>query len=125
MPLRSLRPATSRPTELLIGIGFFVAVAACAITAVLIPAAQFELRFFVMGLAGCGYALAAADLWAATVTGVSAWALATGFLIPPTGELAVTGGPDVIRLIAIVGLCLAGGLYGISRRRTHRDRPAS
>lgn len=73
MPLRSLKPATSRPTELLIGIGFFVAVAACAITAV---------------------------------------------LIPPTGELAVTDGPDVIRLIAIVGLSLAGGLYGIFRRRT-------
>ena len=52
------------------------------------------------------------------MTGVSAWALATGFLIPPTGELAVTGGPDVIRLIAIVGLSLAGGLYGIFRRRT-------
>ncbi|GAA3607850.1 hypothetical protein GCM10022419_111010 [Nonomuraea rosea] len=70
-----------------------------------------------MGLAGCVYAAVAADLWAAAVTGVSAWMLATGFLIHPAGELTVTGGSDAIRLIAIMGMCLAGGLYGVSRRR--------
>ncbi|MFC5827852.1 hypothetical protein [Nonomuraea insulae] len=122
MFLRSPTPNSPRPTEILIGMGFFVAVAACAITALLIPATQFETRFAVMGLAGCLYAVVAADLRAAAVTGLSAWALATGFLIPPAGELVVTGGSDVIRLIAITGISLAGGLYGISRRRRTGNR---
>ncbi|MFC4009086.1 hypothetical protein ACFOY2_17775 [Nonomuraea purpurea] len=118
MLLRSPRSHKGpRSTEILIGIGFFVAIAACAITALLVPAAQLETRFAVMGVVGCLYAVVAADLWAAAVMGVLTWMLATGFLVHPAGELTVTGGSDAIRLIAIVGISLAGGLYGISRRR--------
>ncbi|MEV0616802.1 hypothetical protein AB0I81_26025 [Nonomuraea sp. NPDC050404] len=118
MFLRSPDRVSPRPTELLIGIGFFVVVAACAVTALLVPDTMPELRFAVMGLAGCLYAALAADLWAAAVTGALAWLLATGFLIHPPGELTLTGGPDVVRLLAIMGLSLAGGLYGVSRRRS-------
>ncbi|AQZ69566.1 unnamed protein product [[Actinomadura] parvosata subsp. kistnae] len=117
MFLRRPKPVR-RPTELLIGIGFFVAVAACAATALLVPDTLVEVRFAVMGLAACLYAVVAADLWAAAVTGILAWTLATGFLTHPVGELSVTGGSDAIRLFAIMGLSVAGGLYGVLRRRT-------
>ncbi|UBU11381.1 hypothetical protein [Nonomuraea gerenzanensis] len=122
MFLRSPKSAGRRPTELLIGVGFFVTVAACAITALLVPDTQVEARFAVMGLAACLYAVVAADLWAAAVTGVLAWTLATGFLIHPPGELVVSGGSDLIRLIAIMGISLAGGLYGVFRRRADLGR---
>ncbi|QYC41531.1 hypothetical protein Nocox_19610 [Nonomuraea coxensis DSM 45129] len=103
--------------ELSIGVGFFAAVAACAITALVVPIGQLEVRFAVMGLAGCCYAAFAADLRAAAVMGLVVWTLATGFLIQPAGELIVTGVPDVLRFAAVVAMCLAGGLYGIARRR--------
>jgi hypothetical protein len=102
--------------ELSIGVGFFAAVAACAITALLVPIGQLEVRFAVMGLAGCCYAAFAADLRAAAVMGLVVWTLATGFLIQPAGELIVTGVPDVLRFVAVVAMCLSGGLYGIVRR---------
>ncbi|GAA2206614.1 hypothetical protein GCM10009850_020720 [Nonomuraea monospora] len=118
MFLRRPKPSNRRPTELLIGIGFFVTVAACAITALVVPDTQVETRFAVMGLAACLYAAVAADLWAAAATGLLAWTLATGFLIHPPGELVFTGVSDAIRLMAIIGISLAGGLYGVYRRQT-------
>ncbi|MGW3350209.1 hypothetical protein ACWDA3_43495 [Nonomuraea rubra] len=122
MFLRSPKPFSRRPTELLIGVGFFVAVAACAVTALLVPDTQVEVRFAAMGVAACLYAVVAADLWAAAVTGVLAWTLATGFLTHPVGELNVTGGSDGIRLLGIIGISLAGGLYGVYRRRADVKR---
>ncbi|MGW5160976.1 hypothetical protein ACWEPN_36380 [Nonomuraea wenchangensis] len=107
--------------ELSIGVGFFAAVAACAITALLVPIGQLEVRFAVMGLAGCCYAAFAADLRAAAVMGLVVWTLATGFLIQPAGELIVTGVPDVLRFVVVVGMCLSGGLYGIVRRHARRS----
>ncbi|MCF6471847.1 hypothetical protein FAF44_26150 [Nonomuraea sp. MG754425] len=117
MFLRSPKSYSPRPTGILIGIGFFVVVAACAVTALVVPEDAVEVRFAVMGLTGCLYAVVAADLRAAAVTGVLAWTLATGFLIHPAGELSVTGASDAIRLLAIMGISLAGGLYGVHRHR--------
>ncbi|MFI6390317.1 hypothetical protein ACIBHY_08845 [Nonomuraea sp. NPDC050547] len=117
MFLRSPHLPSSRPTGLLIGIGFFVVIAACALVALLVPHAQVEIRFAVVGLIAALYAGLTADLIASAATGALAWTMATGFLIDPAGELVVSGGMDAIRLAAIVGLCVASGLYGAFRQR--------
>ncbi|MFI6297321.1 hypothetical protein ACIBEJ_37410 [Nonomuraea sp. NPDC050790] len=117
MFLRSPQLSSPRPTGLLIGIGFFVVIAACAVSALLVPHALVEIRFAVVGLIAALYAGLTADLLAAAATGALAWTMATGFLIDPAGELVLSGGMDAIRLAAIVGLCLASGLYGLFRQR--------
>ncbi|WP_327092220.1 hypothetical protein OIE66_16730 [Nonomuraea sp. NBC_01738] len=109
--------STPQPTGLLIGAGFAVVVAACALSAAVVSPVQVEVRFAVVGLAACIYAIYAAQVLSAAVTGLLAWLLATGFLVGDPGELAMTGGADVRRLLALVAIATAGGLYGVVRRR--------
>ncbi|MER6951785.1 hypothetical protein ABT294_48000 [Nonomuraea sp. NPDC000554] len=115
--MRSSRP----PLEFLIAGAFALVVAACAVAALIVPAAE--------GVVALAAVVGAFSIWsrhlvAGLASGAMAWCFATGFLVNDMGTLTFTA-PDGVRLVAFLAVGAAGSAWGMARRprrRRMRDR---
>lgn len=114
--MRLHAPARSRPTGILVGVGFGTAIVGCFVASAF-PRHMADARVWTLAAFVAAFSWLAGDLVAAVVTAGLAWLLAEGFLIDRYGQVRWHGVVEVRYLGPLVGAALFGVLLGLLTAR--------